>query len=141
MVKALVVRDGHPWSWRSAEFKKGAAPVVTDPRWQTETGNNPFAGPFDQQAHGLWREDSSGTIYNFLPTGEITEHDSKNPTPVGWWWYDFPDDPFEDENHTGKGEVLWTYSGEKQNLRLRTVDTKELEILFLTGKKLLRRLE
>lgn len=93
------------------KFTKGKLPIFIDPMLQTdEVLKDRFKGPFDSEIVGRWRGkdfvlqfEKSGVLYEFNNAGY--------PHEVGLWWYDFPNDRFENPNDRGKGEIRWNKKG------------------------------
>ena len=66
-----------------------------------------------------FRFDAQGKVFRSRGGGEIE---------VARWWYDFPDDAFEDESAVGGGEIRWNDSNETVVLRLTPRKHDELLI-------------
>lgn len=75
-------------------------------------------GPFAREVSGFWTDGQF--TFNFKPDGRLVRVLSTNQEqPLGYWWYDFPIDPFEFEDYAGQGEI-WFDSGEKNACQLVT---------------------
>jgi beta-galactosidase len=139
LVRMLVLRDGQPFLTSEGKFEKGMPPTFDDPRYEHTTGTTTVAatfpkGPLDKEASGVWvagkrklRLQEDGTVIRIADDEE---------TPIGRWWYDYPDDTFEDRSATGAGQLQWHDSGEISTLKLNanrntlTVKTGSKETVF-----------
>jgi hypothetical protein len=133
----LVLRDGQPALTSRAEF--GPPPAVAStpsPAPQPLAAAQSFdQRPRDKELVGVWRE--GDREFRFTADGRVFRKRGGGETEVARWWYDFPDDLFEDEKATGKGQLRWNDSGEVADLRL---DDRKATSLTLQGKAKPRRL-
>jgi len=60
-------------------------------------------------------------------------------TKVATWWYDFPNDVFEDAADVGTGAIRWNDSGQVSELKLGDRTGRELKILTGTRERRLER--
>ncbi len=121
LVRAVVMRDGNALLELEQEFVKGTRPPVTDRRWGPQANEDPakpgkkrqkpFSGPFDKQVVGKWQ--SKVATFDFMATGELIKRGKGSPSKSkrGFWWYDYPDDVFEDVENAGSGSIRWRGSG------------------------------
>ncbi|MBI9017285.1 MAG: DUF4982 domain-containing protein [Phycisphaerae bacterium] len=126
VVKVLVVKDGDSWLNLQAEFKKGPEPYITDPRWETANKPDKFNGPFDTEILGKWQENAQ--IFIFKKDGLLYRVNSNKQSPVAYWWYDFPNDTFENPDFAGAGQLRWINSGQVSKLTLISQKADILEI-------------
>lgn len=98
-------------------FTKGERPPVLDRIHGNKVLNlQEPTGPFAKEMAGLWSDGKS--TYLLKEEGEfIRKLDGDKEQHLGYWWYDFPVDPFEAGDYAGVGEV-WYDSGEKEKLSL-----------------------
>jgi len=145
-VRALIASAGYEIMRTEAELVRGPIEPVSDPRWaegaddQTTTGAGgmhvgpvkPYQGPFDKELIGRWREMPAGKTFEFRADGVFCRIDDGKQNPVAYWWYDFPNDTFENPDDPGQGELCWKNSGHRTKLKL--VDQKA-EMLKISGGK------
>jgi len=114
-------------------WTKGLPISFDDPRFERPQAEraNVDLGPQDEQLVGHWmnekrhlRFSEDGTIYRVKDGGERA---------VARWWYDYPDDVYEDPGAVGGGEVHWLDSDQVSSLRLESTEAKSL--ILQTGKK------
>ncbi len=125
-------------------FVKGKAAPVTDSRLRTDDepaakptkpGEKPAKGgkakkpkgPFDTQAVGTYKDGklqfiftADGKVMRKAKTGKAKQ--------VAWWWYDWPDDEFENPEDAGTGELIWLNSGQRTKLGFQTKKCKSLQL-------------
>ena len=131
-VKVLVLRDGKSFMTLTESFKKGEKKRVTDPRFQKASPKaQTFNGPFDKELVGDWQEGK--IVFNFDAKGKFYRITNGKKNHIGWWWYDYPNDTFENPNNAGTGELRWKNSGEKSELQL--TNQKAESLIIKTGKK------
>jgi len=137
-VRSLVIRGEEILLQFSREFKKGELEPVTDPRLLLPNGESSvevegFVGPFSEQIVGtwkLWRRRlqfrSDGTIVEaFRADGRPARGDDPvaGTSVTAYWWYDYPQDIFENPDNKGKGEIRWLgFGGETFQLELSSLD-------------------
>ncbi len=133
-VRAVLLRDGKPFLTTQAGFVKGEKPRVSDPRWEegydstsaAKVERGKFKGPFDKQLVGRWQEGQRQFI--FTEEGAMLRVDGKKQTRVAWWWYDYPNDVFENPEDTGSGQLRWGNSGHVSKLELTSQKADSLRI-------------
>jgi len=114
IVRMLVTRDGEPYMTSRADFSKATTRPAT--MAATQPGGLD-ARPRDAEVVGVWRDGQRRL--RFAADGRVFRRRGDEPeAAVARWWYDFPDDVFEDENTFGGGEIHWDGSGEVGVLRL-----------------------
>jgi beta-galactosidase len=112
-IRAAIYIDGEWIMNVYADFVKGRKEKVID---LTHGNRNVDSlprphGPFDEEMVGQWESGTQklvfvkdGSVHRAVQKakaeGRVFEH-------VGYWWYDFPDDPFETPDDAGKGEIWW----------------------------------
>src|SRR4028119_1030914 len=103
-------------------FRKGSEKTFFEPRYVVSEGNGKevkaFGGPFDNRATGDWKDSNDNTVYNFTPKGEVFKLIDDRKKLVGYWWYSFARDVFENPDDTGAGEIAWINSNEVYDLSL-----------------------
>lgn len=127
-VRACVFVDHEKKLELQAEFKEGLKEKVIDlthcNREQVESDKP--QGPFDQELIGSW--ENGNESYCFTPEGCVSCIGKDGlQKGNGYWWYDFPDDPFETPEYAGMGEIWWT-DGKKSKLSL---ETQQGDVLFI----------
>jgi hypothetical protein len=130
-VRMLVLRDGAAALKTEAKFAKGLPPVVSDPRYGHPTTSSVTADdfakkPHDKQLVGDWVEPKR--TLRFKENGTVVRLDRKEETGVGRWWYDYPNDVFEDAADAGHGEMRWNNSGDISQLKLINREAKEMTL-------------
>jgi hypothetical protein len=130
-VRMLVLRDGAAALKTEAKFAKGLPQVITDPRYEHPTTSpamsEDFAKkPHDKQLVGDWVEPKR--TLRFKDDGTVVRVDRKEETEVGRWWYDYPNDVFEDAADAGHGEMRWNNSGDISQLKLINREAKEMTL-------------
>ena len=66
-----------------------------------------FTGPFDKELVGRWTCKETGQIFLFDNYGSLIQFvgDGYTPKLIGEWWYDYPNDKFENPESVGTGEI------------------------------------
>ncbi len=164
-VRAVVLRDAEPLLTLTEEFVKGTREPVSDRRWAPDADKSPaaaakgpkrFPGPFDKELIGKWVSDDN-VLFEFRADGVMVENSNlvkksgrksnaggKNkskskPKPTrGFWWYDFPDDVFENPKDAGNGQIRWKKAGDGE-LQLETQAAEVLKVIKGDKTLLLRR--
>jgi len=130
-VRMLVLRDGQPVLSSAATFEQGMPPVIDDPRYQRVPTTSPaedFAGkPRDKEVVGTWTD--TKRQLHFTAEGTVVRRQRGEETKVATWWYDFPNDVFEDAADVGIGALRWEDSGQVSQLKLGSRDGRELIII------------
>ena len=139
-VRMLVLRNGEPFLTSEAKFERGMPPRIHDPRYQRGPTTAPaenFAGkPRDKEVVGTWSD--AKRQLRFSGDGKVMRRQGREETQVATWWYEFPNDVFEDAADVGTGGLQWADSGQVSTLKLATRDGREL-IIITDGRE--RRLE
>lgn len=107
-IRAAVYRNNMKIFDLDENFKKGEVVPFIDPKLHTdEILKDRFTGPFDVEIVGEWTKGK--TTYLFEKTGILYEfiRDGYFPKRIGQWWYDYPNDKFENPDDMGKGEIKW----------------------------------
>lgn len=124
-VEVEIYCDDKPLFYMENVFTKGEKEKVVDLIHGNKVLNleHPI-GPFDEKMCGIWSDGefdydfkSNGTVVRML--GESQEQ------KIGFWWYDYPHDTFEDKEYAGQGEI-WYDSGERSKIHMTTQQAKEL---------------
>ena len=139
-VRMFVLRDGQPLLSSTAKFEQGMPAVIEDPRYQRGPTTAPaedFAGkPRDKEIVGTWTD--AKRQLHFTAEGTVVRRQRGEETKVATWWYDYPNDVFEDAADVGTGALRWEDSGQVSQLKLATREGHEL-IIETNGRR--RRLE
>ncbi len=113
-------------------FTKGEEKTFFEPRYVVSKGKNkeakPFSGPWDKRAAGTWQDMNDNTLYDFSEKGEVLKIIDDRKKLVGYWWYGFAKDVFENPNDLGNGEILWINSNVSHNVSLTDKEAKKLAI-------------
>jgi beta-galactosidase len=128
-VRAAIECDGERLLSLRADFAQGVKPKVID----LTHGNRKAAklerpvGPFAEQIVGEWS--SEGQTLIFAADGTLSRHGvyGGKKEPLGFWWYDYPADPFETPDDAGKGEIWWS-DGKVSGLALKDQTAEVLRI-------------
>ena len=145
-VRMLVLRDGQPWIASEGRFEEGMPAVLDDPRYErpaagasTQPGED-FAGkPRDAQVVGTWTD--RRRQLRFTAEGAVMRRHEGEEIEVARWWYDYPNDVFEELADTGTGGLRWADSGQVSQLRLGSRAGKELVITTGGRQRRLERVE
>lgn len=136
IVKAVVYDNKNEILLLEEKFTKGKQKHYIDPMLRTDEAlKDNFTGPFDQEIVGKWIDEQAEITYLFDSKGNLFQFvgDGYFPKLIGQWWYDYPNDKFENPDFVGKGEIKW--ESDKIivpiNLELRNDD-----ILIINNKKL-----
>ncbi|MBT3278507.1 MAG: DUF4982 domain-containing protein [Phycisphaerales bacterium] len=142
-IKATVFAAGKPYLKMHETTTKGKAEPVTDSRLRSDDsagksdGEKPTGGkvkkpkgPFDKQLVGSYKD--GGNTFTFTADGKVLKGKKGKTKQIGWWWYDWPDDEFEDPKDAGTGELIWINSGERSKLNFKSKKCKVLQVK--TGK-------
>jgi beta-galactosidase len=142
-VRMLVLRDGQPLLSSLAKFEQGMPPLIEDPRYQSAPTTSPaedFAGkPRDKEIIGTWTD--AKRQLHFTADGTVVRRQRGEETKVATWWYDFPNDVFEDAADVGTGAIRWSDSGQVSQLTLGDRAGRELKILTGTRERRLERVQ
>jgi hypothetical protein len=142
-VRMLVLRNGQPLLTSEAKFEQGMPQVIEDPRYQRGPATAPaeeFAGkPRDKEVVGTWSDGKRQL--QFTAAGAVVRRQRGEETKVAEWWYDFPNDVFEDAADVGTGALRWSDSGQVSRLKLANRDGRELLILTEGRERRLQRVE
>ena len=112
---------------------KGEVEAYVDPHLQTDDVlKGRFVGPFDSEIIGLWEVE--GVVYYLAPQGAVIINKSNgNPTKIGEWWYDYPNDKFESPDAVGAGEIKFYDDDFKSALKLEKGDDNTLHMINQNG--------
>jgi beta-galactosidase len=84
------------------------------------------AGPFSEKLTGIWTD--KNFCFSFKDDGSLFRIISnEQEQPLGYWWYDYPVDTFENPDYAGQGEI-WFFSGEKEDILFDSQKALELVI-------------
>ena len=139
-IAATIKKDGQVFMNLESEFKKGPLPRVTDPRLVTSESDDPktFNGPKDEQIIGRWvlkaikrgRGEVKSVpkrLFDFDASGSVfTLDDEKNL--YGYWWYDYPDDVFENPDDAGIGKLFMYVTDQMCSMNLDSQKAEKLTI-------------
>ncbi|MBI9017874.1 MAG: DUF4982 domain-containing protein [Phycisphaerae bacterium] len=127
-IKVSITKNNQPFMTNQSNFTKGPLPIITDPRLVTEQeeGEKSFGGPLDKEIVGLWT--SGNTTFLFSDTGSVFTLNGDKKTLYGYWWYDYPDDVFEDPADAGIGKLFMYVTDQMCTLKLSSQKAKELTI-------------
>lgn len=107
-VKAAIYRKHEQILSLEETFTRGIRRKIIDSRLCTdEMLKDNFTGPFDKEIIGRWFCEKDQTTYFFDKKGKFFRFvgDGYHPELLGQWWYDYPNDEFENPSSTGKGEI------------------------------------
>lgn len=140
LVKAVVYNHGKEVLFLEEHFTRGVHKPFIDPMLRTdEVLKNNFTGPFDKEIVGKWMDEQTGTTYLFDDKGNLFQFvgDGYFPKLLGQWWYDYPNDKFENPESVGSGEIKWEKthmvvplsleSGNDDMLIIKSKDNKRLK--------------
>lgn len=138
-IRAAIYCNGERLFELKENFRKGKVTQFIDPMLQTEDVlKNKFVGPFDKEVIGRWSINE--TTYLFEKTGVLYEFSGKYfPKRVGQWWYDYPNDKFENPDDRGRGEIKWDKDSSISFIELSGQNENKLQITDGTVKKILDR--
>ena len=127
-IKAIITKNNKPFFSLQSDFTKGPLPKITDPRLVAEQSDEPkkFGGPRDKQIVGEWTR--GDRIFIFDPAGSVFTLDGKKKILYGYWWYDYPDDVFENPDDMGTGKLLKFVTDQICTLKLASQEAKRLTI-------------
>lgn len=141
VIKAVITKNGKPFMTLQSDFTKGPLPRITDPRLVTgkDDGDESFDGPRDKEVAGEWilkaRQRSGGKlqdvadrVFLFDPSGSVFTLDGPEKKLYGYWWYDYPDDVFENPADVGVGKLFMYVTDQMCSMRLVSQDAKKLVI-------------
>jgi hypothetical protein len=133
LVRMVVFRNGQPYISSESRFEKGLPKKYDDPRYEQTTSTSIVfpTGPLDKEVVGLWSAGSRKL--RLLEDGLVLRVSSTAETEVGRWWYNFPDDAFEDKTAVGAGALQWNDSHEVSTIRLQS--PARTHLLLKTGNK------
>jgi beta-galactosidase len=139
-VRAIVLINGKVFMNMERMFLKGNEKTFFEPRYVVSDGKGkevkPFGGPFDSKAAGDWKDTNDNTTYNFTPKGEVFKLIDDRKKLVGYWWYSFARDVFENPDDTGAGGIAWINSNTVYNLSLTDKKFNKM-VLKKDGKEML----
>ncbi len=138
LVKAVIYLDGNQILSLEEKFTKGVQNTFIDPMLRTdEVLKNNFVGPFDRELVGRWFCEETKETYLFDEKGNfyLFTNDGYFPKLLGQWWYDYPDDKFENPLSTGNGEIQW-----RQNSIIKPISLKSGDDILIIKDKMEKRL-
>ena len=128
IIKAIITKNDKPFMSLRSDFTKGPLPKITDPRLVAEQDGETesFDGPKDKEIVGQWVRGDKTFI--FEPTGSVYTLDGTKKTLYGLWWYDYPDDVYEDPDDAGIGKMFQFVSDTTWTLKLTSQEAKQLNL-------------
>lgn len=119
-----------------ATFYKGEREKVIDLAHGNKVLNlDKPVGPFAPEMVGIWHDGQFD--YDFKGDGTLTRVlNAQQEQSIGYWWYDFPLDPFEAQTYAGQGEI-WFHTGEKSPMKM--VSQEGQEVILDNHNKAIRR--
>ena len=148
-VRAAAFERGRLIVETTSEFVRGEKAIISDPRWSEASAESdpsggvkatPFTGPFDEQIVGEWTEADGNRRFRFSEDGVMSRIDGARIMDVAYWWYDYPNDTFENPDDPGEGGLRWANSSQETPLRLASPSAEKLFILG-GGRRELTRVE
>lgn len=141
-VKAFINKAGEPFMSIESNFTKGPLPRITDPRLVTsDSDDDPktFDGPKDEQVVGAWTlkaikrgrgevKPVQDRLFDFDETGSVFTVNGDEKNLYGYWWYDYPDDVFENRDDAGIGKLFMYVTDQMCSMKLDSQEAKKLTI-------------
>jgi len=139
-IEAIITKDGKPFMTSKNDFTKGPLPRVTDPRLVTvEDEDETFDGPRDKEVAGEWILKASqrrggqlrkenDRLFLFDPSGSVFTFKGNEKNLYGYWWYDYPDDVFENPADSGVGKLFMYVTDQMCSMKLDSQKAKKLVI-------------
>lgn len=141
VVTAVVKKEGQEFMNLETEFTKGPLPKITDPRLVTGESDDPktFSGPKDPEVVGQWiltaikrgkgeAKSVKERIFDFDQSGSVFTIDDAQKNLYGYWWYDYPDDVFENPDDAGIGKLFMYVTDQMCSMRLDSQKAEKLTI-------------
>lgn len=130
-IKAIITKNDKPFITLESNFTKGPLPRITDPRLGANESDDPktFDGPRDKEVVGEWTlKSAEDRTFLFDPTGSVFTLDGTEKNLYGYWWYDYPDDVFENPDDAGTGKLFMYVTDQMCTLKLTSQEAKKLII-------------
>ena len=133
-IKAVITKNNKSFMTIQSDFTKGPLPKITDPRLVTKQDGEreSFDGPKDKEIVGQWtlkgKEGKAGRTFFFEPTGSVYTLNGTEKTLYGLWWYDYPDDVYEDPDDAGIGKMFQFVVDVTWTLKLTSQEAKQLNL-------------
>ncbi|VGO15615.1 Beta-galactosidase BoGH2A [Pontiella desulfatans] len=143
-IKAIIAKNGKPFLTTESTFTKGPLPRITSPNFDTEGSDDPqtFNGPKDKEVVGKWRltaiQRGKGEVkkvaprtFDFDGSGSVFTLDGTERNLYGYWWYDYPDDVFENPDDAGVGKLFMYVTDQMCVMKL---DSQEAETMSIASR-------
>ena len=140
VVKATINRNGRPWMFLKSDFTKGSLPRVAYPRLVTGGDKDEtFDGPKDKDVAGEWilkasqrrggeKRAENDHLFLFDPSGSVFKFNGKEKALYGYWWYDYPDDVFENPADSGVGKLFMYVTDQMCSMKLDSQKARKMAI-------------
>ncbi|MEN8744699.1 MAG: sugar-binding domain-containing protein [Lentimonas sp.] len=140
-IQAVITKNSQPFMTIESEFTKGPLPKITNHRLITSDDDNPqtFNGPKDKQVVGKWMltaikrgKDEAKEItpqaFDFNESGSVFTFNGEEKNLYGYWWYDYPDDVFENPEDAGIGKLFMYVTDQMCSMTLDSQEAKKMVI-------------
>lgn len=140
-IKAIITKNNQRFMTIESNFTKGPLPRITDPRLITSDNDDPqtFNGPKDKEIVGQWmltaiKRGKSATKeitpqeFDFNESGSVFTVKDEEKNLYGYWWYDYPDDIFEDPEDTGIGKLFMYVTDQMCTMKLDSQEAQKMVI-------------
>jgi beta-galactosidase len=143
-IKAIITKNGQPFLTTESTFTKGPLPRVTSPNFVTGEEDDPtaFNGPKDKEVVGKWMltaiKRGNGEAkpvtprpFDFDVSGSVFTLDGEEKDLYGYWWYDYPDDIFENPEDAGIGKLFMYVTDQMCIMKL---DSQKAETMSIASR-------
>ena len=140
-ITAAIKKDGKAFMSLESKFTRGPLPRITDHRLVTGDPDDPetFDGPKDEQVAGLWEltaikrgrgevKSVPKRLFDFDESGSVFTLDGEERNLYGYWWYDYPDDVFENPADAGIGKLFMYVTDQMCSMELGSQKAEKLTI-------------
>jgi len=140
-IKAFINQNSQTVMTTQSKFTKGPLPKITDARLVTSDNDDPqtFNGPKDKEVAGAWTlkaiKRGKGEVkkvanrqFDFDPSGSVFSFDGSDKNLYGYWWYDYPDDVFENPDDAGVGKLFMYVTDQMCTVKLDSQKAQKMTI-------------
>jgi len=140
IVNVKIKKNGKHFMALNREFSQGPLPKVTDSRLVTgEDKKETFDGPKDKEVAGEWvltasqrrgggKRAENDHLFLFDPSGSVFKFNGKEKTLYGYWWYDYPDDVFENPADSGVGKLFMYVTDQMCSMKFDSQKARKMVI-------------
>ncbi|MGJ8651138.1 MAG: glycoside hydrolase family 2 TIM barrel-domain containing protein [Opitutaceae bacterium] len=140
-IEAFITKNDQLFMSLKSDFIKGPLPKITDPRLVTSESDDPqtFNGPKDKEVVGKWiltaikrgqgeAKAVTPQAFDFNESGSVFTIKNNEKNLYGYWWYDYPDDIFENPEDAGIGKLFMYVTDQMCTMELDSQEARKMVI-------------